>query len=107
MRRVYWDGPKEICCARFTPRRERQRKSFCERREGIKDGKLFHREKPPALERHIFDTSDLARANYRFVMIGKHFLSQQYTKRLNKLATLCKIIKALAHPRHYQLVASF
>ena len=34
--------------------------------------KLFHREERPALERYIIDTSERARANYRYV-IGQHF----------------------------------
>ena len=34
--------------------------------------KLFHREERPTLERNIIDTSERARANYRYV-IGQHF----------------------------------
>ena len=34
--------------------------------------KLFHREERPALKRNIIDTSELARASYRYV-IGQHF----------------------------------
>jgi hypothetical protein len=35
-------------------------------------GKLFHREKRPAPERHIIDTSEWTCANHRHVM-GQHF----------------------------------
>lgn len=40
-------------------------------------------------------------------MMGLHFRSQEYTRGLNELATLCKIVQALAHLRNYQLVPSF
>jgi hypothetical protein len=34
--------------------------------------KLFHREERPTLERNIIDTSERARANYRYLN-GQHF----------------------------------
>jgi hypothetical protein len=67
---------------------------------------LFHREKRPALERHIIDTSEWTRANDRYVMKGLHFRSQEYTRGLNELAALCKIVQALAHLGKYQPVPS-
>jgi hypothetical protein len=67
---------------------------------------LIHREKRPALERHIIDTSEWTRANDRYVMKGLHFRSQEYTRGLNELAALCKIVQALAHLGKYQPVPS-
>jgi len=45
---------------------------FGDRKEGKLRWKLFHREERPALERNIIDTSERARAKYRYV-IGQHF----------------------------------
>jgi hypothetical protein len=42
-----------------------------ERKESCR-WKLFHREERPTLERNIIDTSERARASYRYV-IGQHF----------------------------------
>jgi hypothetical protein len=41
-------------------------------KEGSDRRKLFHLEERPALKRDIIDTSERARANYRY-MIGQHF----------------------------------
>ena len=53
-------------------KRPKERQSFGAKKEGSDRRKLFHREERPTLERNIIDTSERARANYRYV-IGEHF----------------------------------
>ena len=74
-----------------------------ERRESY-GWKLFHREERPALERNIIDTSEWARANYRYV-IGQHFgLCKRYTSGHSELATLCKEFDRLCI---WQIISAF
>ena len=54
------------------PQREKSRQNLRTKGRKATGGKLFHREERPALERNIIDTSERARANYRYV-IGQHF----------------------------------
>ena len=52
--------------------RQAPRASFGEESREKLRGRLLHREERPTLERNIIDTSEKARANYRYV-IGQHF----------------------------------
>jgi hypothetical protein len=52
-------------------KREKSRQNLRTEGRRATGGKLFHRENRPARERDIIDTSERARANYRYV-IGQH-----------------------------------
>ena len=69
--RVFGYGWKDGCG--YGPqKRSKERQSFGAIEERRDRRKLFHREERPTLERNIIDTSERARANYRY-LIGQHF----------------------------------
>jgi hypothetical protein len=53
-------------------KRDNERQNLRTEGRRVTGGKLFHREERPTLERNIIDTSERARASYRY-MIGQHF----------------------------------
>jgi hypothetical protein len=75
---IFIGGKKVLVIARRTlldtgPRkRDNERQNLRTEGRRATGGKLFHREEHPPLERNIIDTSERARANYRYV-IGQHF----------------------------------
>ena len=70
MARVFGYGSNEF--VDWVQKAREVRQSFGDEKEGKRRWKLFHREERPTLERNIIDTSERARANYRYV-IGQHF----------------------------------
>ena len=58
-------------------------------KEGSYGEKLFHREERPSPERNIIDTSERARANYRYVG-GLHFWLLNNTNQFSEVAILAK-----------------
>jgi hypothetical protein len=78
-----------------------RRQSFGEpkRRESY-GWKLFHRKERPALERSIIDTSEWARANYRYVMKQHLDLFKRYTSGLSELAARCGYLSAVYRAKY-------
>jgi hypothetical protein len=85
-------------CGYGPQQRPKERQSIGAIKEGSDRRKLFHREKRPALERNIIDTSERARTNYRYV-IGQHLACEDIRVGTANLQLCAKIVNVYVFDR--------